>query len=338
MSLFRYSSQDFSDGSIETFQDYFSEIVRMDYRPLAENNDSQCLNVSLRVLPGAAVSLSSVFPCKAMRTSAQVADGDDDLVLVFPLNIGGTLAQCGKEEYCRPGEAYLWFNDEPGIGVCPGQLTALNIAVARAGVAPAVADLSQRWKNRVIPVATPGLRLLGCYARMLTGDVGPMSLEERSLAAAHIQDLVAVVLGATREAEEIAKGRGVRAARLAAIKADIVAHITQTDLSAEVMGTRHCISPQYVRALFRSEGTTFSDFVLTHRLARVHRRLSDPRFGTCVISALAFEAGFGDLSWFNQAFRRRYGITPTEVKEASLERNKSPLLQSTDVHVPEEGQ
>jgi AraC-like DNA-binding protein len=29
-----------------------------------------------------------------------------------------------------------------------------------------------------------------------------------------------------------------------------------------------------------------------------------------------YECGFGDLSYFNRAFRRRYGATPTDVRAA----------------------
>jgi AraC-like DNA-binding protein len=32
---------------------------------------------------------------------------------------------------------------------------------------------------------------------------------------------------------------------------------------------------------------------------------------------VAYEAGFGDLSYFNRTFRRRYGATPSDVREAA---------------------
>ena len=66
--------------------------------------------------------------------------------------------------------------------------------------------------------------------------------------------------------------------------------------------------------LFESEGTTYSAYVLAQRQARVHRKLSDPRFNARTISSLAFDAGFRDLSHFNHAFKRRYGVTPTDVR------------------------
>ena len=46
--------------------------------------------------------------------------------------------------------------------------------------------------------------------------------------------------------------------------------------------------------------------------------LRDPRFAERTITAIAYEAGFGDLSYFNRAFRRRYGETPSDVRAAAV--------------------
>jgi AraC-like DNA-binding protein len=64
-------------------------------------------------------------------------------------------------------------------------------------------------------------------------------------------------------------------------------------------------------------GTTFTDFVLQQRLARVRSFLSDPRADQRPISAIAYDAGFGDLSYFNHAFRRLYGSTPSDIRAAA---------------------
>jgi AraC-like DNA-binding protein len=36
-----------------------------------------------------------------------------------------------------------------------------------------------------------------------------------------------------------------------------------------------------------------------------------------MVSTIAYECGFGDLSYFNQAFRRRFAATPTDVRKAA---------------------
>lgn len=100
------------------------------------------------------------------------------------------------------------------------------------------------------------------------------------------------------------------------LKADVAANLTRGDLTLDELAARHGISPQYVRALFRAEGTTFTDFLRNERLKHAYRRLTDPRFAASNISAIALESGFNDLSYFNRSFRRRYGMTPSEARAA----------------------
>jgi AraC-like DNA-binding protein len=107
----------------------------------------------------------------------------------------------------------------------------------------------------------------------------------------------------------------LRASR--SIKTEILNSLKRHDLSLAGLAARHGVTPRYVQMLFESEGTTLSRFLLDQRLARAHRMLSDPRLAERTISAIAYEAGFGDLSHFNRAFRRRYGETPSDVRAGS---------------------
>jgi len=54
--------------------------------------------------------------------------------------------------------------------------------------------------------------------------------------------------------------------------------------------------------------------VLARRLAAAHAMLADPSHDHLSIIAIAYAAGFGDLSHFNHSFRRRYGATPRKVR------------------------
>jgi AraC-like DNA-binding protein len=134
---------------------------------------------------------------------------------------------------------------------------------------------------------------------------------------AQLCDLVAVTLGATRDAAAVAEGRGLRAARLRAIKNEIEAHLAHHDLSPDRVAKRQRVSASYIRKLFASEGTSFSEYVLTRRLVRARRMLTDRRWIGVGIAAIAYDAGFGDLSYFNRAFKREYGTTPSEVRDAA---------------------
>jgi AraC-like DNA-binding protein len=69
--------------------------------------------------------------------------------------------------------------------------------------------------------------------------------------------------------------------------------------------------------LFDTEKETFSEFLLGQRLAYARRLLNDPRFSSRPIASIAFDAGFADLSTFNRAFRRRFGMTPSEMRRSA---------------------
>jgi len=81
------------------------------------------------------------------------------------------------------------------------------------------------------------------------------------------------------------------------------------------LAVRHGCTPRFIQRLFEFEGTSLTDYLLAERLALAHRMLTDPRRDGDKISAIALDAGFGDLSYFNRVFRRRYGDTPSGVRE-----------------------
>jgi AraC-like DNA-binding protein len=114
----------------------------------------------------------------------------------------------------------------------------------------------------------------------------------------------------------------LRAARLNAIKADIVARLGDEGLSVAATALRHRVTPRYVHMLFEVEGVTFSEYVIEQRLARAYRMLQDQTYAGHTISAVAFEVGFSNLSHFNRVFRRRYGATPSEVRAHARHENR----------------
>jgi AraC-like DNA-binding protein len=104
---------------------------------------------------------------------------------------------------------------------------------------------------------------------------------------------------------------------------DISANLADGDLSVAEVAQRQRVTPRYVHKLFETEGLTFSSFVLGQRLARAHRTLSDPRFADRTIGSVAFDVGFGDLSYFNRTFRRHYGATPGEIRQSALKLDRT---------------
>jgi AraC-like DNA-binding protein len=191
----------------------------------------------------------------------------------------------------------------------------ITLALSRAAISEVAPDFAAAL-GKPIPARDPALRLLLRYLEAL--DLEDLSGRHIARAvAAHILDLVALVLGARGEHGEAPFG-GAKAARLKALKADVMSMLGDCELSSELIAGRHGISSRYVRKLFEQDGTSFTSFVLGERLARVGRMLREERHAHLTISQLAHACGFNDISYFNRAFRRHFGATPSEVREKAF--------------------
>jgi AraC-like DNA-binding protein len=266
---------------------------------------------ALRTMPGLGLASSVVSAVRTCRTPEQI--DSDDLVLNATVAGRRIVRQLGREAIAGPGEVVVSRSADVGACAVEADSWLVNIRVPCVALAPMLADIDAVLVRPLPTAAGPLSLLLGYIGALQTID----ALEwprMRHFAVAHVHDLVALALGATRDAAVLAHGRGLRAARLRAVKADIIANLGAREVSLAAVAARHNISPSYVRKLFEGAGTSFTDFVLSERLARAHRLLADPHSAGRTIGDIAFAAGFGDLSYFNRAFRRRFGDTPSGVR------------------------
>jgi AraC-like DNA-binding protein len=290
------------------------EIAPMPNRPLHVEG-------TLRALPGLGIMSTYTRGMRVQRTTEHTADGNDCFCLVIMSAGGGVVRRGHQKMRIEHGDATLLSAAEPFAIDCPTMSRCLIVSVPSSALTLLVADIDDAVM-RAIPRGTEALQLLTAYVGFLKQELALVAPELRRHAASHVHDLIALAVAATNEVA--GQDRGVRAARLRAIKNDVIDNISRADLSIETAAARHGVTPRYVRKLFESEGATFSEFVLGLRLAQAHRLLTDLRFSDHAISAIAFECGFGDLSYFNRTFRRVYGAAPTDVRaSAKLETDKA---------------
>ena len=319
--LIRFSTEQARAANVADVEEVYASVTRMN---IASATDAPLdVEMSLRLLPGVSIAAISTSPYRIERTHTQTIDGNDDFVLTIARRAGIAAQQPGREAELSAGEAYLWLNDKRMIAVAPQGAQFLNIAVPRGLIEPAVADIDAILKDRL--PSSMQLALLANYAEGLMADV-PLSPEISAMAGSHMRDLIVAALGARPASSEKAGSRGVQAARLAAIKQDVADSLSDPALSLDTMAIRHGISPHYIRLLFNQDGMAFSDYVREQRLVAAFRLLTDWRSTRLSITAIAFECGFGDLSWFNQTFKRRFGQTPSDVRHAAGRTHDSPSL------------
>jgi AraC-like DNA-binding protein len=272
--------------------------------------------VIAQALPGLTVSMFSESSLTIRRTRELLADGNDDVVFALPPTAANMVSHRGRELSSFAADGVLMSAaDVMRIDVASGSQCRMA-TLSRQRLAPMVPGLEDAFM-RPVPRDTEALQLLTRYVGLFDDQQSLATPELRSLVVNHVYDLVALALGATRDAAAISNGRGVRAARLHAIKTEILNSLNRHELSLAGLAARHRVTPRHVQMLFESDGTTFSRFLLDQRLACAHRMLSNPLLSERTISTIAYEAGFDDLSHFNRAFRRRYGETPSDVRAGS---------------------
>jgi AraC-like DNA-binding protein len=119
------------------------------------------------------------------------------------------------------------------------------------------------------------------------------------------------------ETRKQVKEDSVRARRRAAILHEIERRSSEPNLTAIAVATLLGITPRYVHLLLEETGRSFTHHLVACRLETAAALLRDPHWRDRKIADIAAEAGFTDLSYFNRAFRRRYGATPSEIRAAA---------------------
>jgi len=312
--MIRLSADDFPERNrVEAVREiYGKSIIKVQLEPLLDMPFQ--FDATLHALSDLKFASGTLSPVRGLLTKSLISG--DDLLFNVTLSGGRSLHQCGREALLGPGEGGLTTNVDPGAVTVHAPSRFFSFRTPRKTLQPAIGDLDAALV-RTIPPNNEALRLLIGYARLIEESQPMTTPQLRDLVATHFQDLIALAVGATRETGEIARGRGLPAARLVAIKSDILANLARADLSIDAVAKRHGITPRYIGMLFAGEETSFTHFVLTSRLDEAYRMLRSAFHRTRPIGEIALACGFSDLSYFNRAFRRRYGLTPSDVREVA---------------------
>lgn len=264
------------------------------------------------VLPGMVAYRSSFSPVRIVRSRELLSDGNDNLVFSWFSQARITNYR-NQEQDVGPGAATLISACDEATGIFPTVCSNAVIMVPRSTLAPLLRDV-EGCLMRPMPPDSPALGLLLRYIDLIYEETTAQPAALQKAIVAHVHDLMAVLFGATRDAAEASKNRGVRAARQHVLKEYVRENLVSANLSVSQIAAQYRMTPRYVQMLFDDGDTTFTEFVRNERLARAYQMLSSPRWRDRKIVEIGLACGFNDLSHFNRAFRKRFNATPTDVR------------------------
>lgn len=247
------------------------------------------------------------------RTTRQVAaDAHDNFFVRF--NRGGALAyaQRNREVNDKGGGGILYSSAEPGRGHVKSRIATVGLTLPRAMLIERVAGVED-LVGTPLDMSDPATLHLGRYLDFLLDDP-PDDGESGEVVATTLLDLVALSLGARREQAALARMRGLRAARVQAIVAAIMAGYGEPGFSVRDVARKLRLAPRSVQNLLGETGTSFTERVIELRVQKARAMLSDRRHDRLRVSDLAAACGFNEVSYFDRRFRRRFGASPTQYR------------------------
>jgi AraC-like DNA-binding protein len=267
------------------------------------------------------VSWRFTTPANYVRSPRLLGDGNDSVIAVLCRSGGAYQSQLGYDVTLKPGDAIICDCGYAGGLHMTADSAFTSVKIPRAAITrllPSMDRLAGAKLNR----DDAARRLLFGY---LSGTVD-VDLKDGARAAQlygeHIIDLIALALGAEGDARELVEQRSVGAVRRAAILHRIEHGMRDPTLSATAIASQLGITPRYLRLLLEETGRSFSEHVLELRLKHAAELLRDAQQQDRKVSAIAFACGFSDLSYFNRAFRRRHGETPSDMRETARRRHR----------------
>jgi len=288
----------------------------MRFTPLDE--DDLHIDISVFDLPDAVgIARAHYPPIVGSRPRDFLSDGRDNYTLAI-VSVDHEVSVEGCRAFTVKAGDLILINEGTWFEVRHPRATVEVVALGCSQIAARVPrlDLAPFYH---VPCGTPGAALFVGYANLLR-QAPPRGDKVRQTAANHIHDLIAVTLDGFVQGGAERNECGIRAARLELIKADILDRVRDASLSVHSIAVRQGVTPRYIQHLFERDGTTFTEFLRDSRLALAFRRLDEgpARVG---IAEIAFESGFTDLSNFNRAVRRRYGVRPSDIRAEAMRKH-----------------
>jgi AraC-like DNA-binding protein len=310
--MLRFSTDDFpAHKRIDAYREIYSRtIVKHDIELLGDGPFR--FEADMCSLPGLGLAKAFYSPCHRRHSAEHICS--DDLLFGVATENGCVVRQSGREAVIGPGDAVLASAAHPVDVIIGTPSRHLSLRLPRAVLEARIAD-PDALSARRIP-SSEGLSLLTNYVDALRfTDLTNSAVCD--LAVAHVYDLVALVLGVKGDVYELAQQRGARAARRDAILDIINRRSSDRNLSAVTIAGLLGVTPRYVHLLLEDTGRSFTHHMQERRLEKAVELLRDPRSRRRKIADIAFEVGFADLSYFNRVFRRRFGATPSDIREAA---------------------
>lgn len=247
------------------------------------------------------------------RRSRHIAKLDKDCYYVEFVQHGRVnVLQAGQTLLTNAGTGAIFSASEAYDLECIGKVRSLYLEIPRK-------EFSERFRRDRIPLAQTmgtdhGLgRIAAEFCTMLASEGAGLEAQVRARLGDEMMDVLALALE-MGDKDDLSEDRTIQRVRLRAVKAWIEEHLTDPDLSLEKIAKNNGISLRYLHYLFRLTDMSASEWIWDRRLQRCYDVLRRPELQALSVTEVAYQLGFNSPSHFSTAFRRKFGVSPSDLR------------------------
>lgn len=247
------------------------------------------------------------------RRERHIAKLDKDCYYVEFVQQGQiNILQSGQSLLSNAGIGAIFSASEAYDLECIGKVRSLYLEIPRD-------QFAERFRKDRIPIARTmatgrGLgRIAAEFCSMLALEGAALDAPVRDRLGDELMDVLALALEMGDE-DHLSADQTVQKARLRSVKAWIEQHLADPDLSLEKVARNNGVSLRHLHYLFKLTDMSVSEWIWDRRLQRSYDMLTHPEPRPLSVTEVAYQLGFSSSSHFSTAFRRKFGISPSDLR------------------------
>lgn len=310
MDAVRFSTRDLAKSrQLEAWRDWYAG--NFEVAPLDGSDRGFAGHSEAWKLDGMALVSVSAPPLRAMRTKALIRrDPTDHWVITIGKRAATGLMLEGDQTLVPAGVPFVLSLGEFSANQRDlDDRIQLNIARDKfSAIAPVLDAARGRTLN------TPLGGMLSEYIRLLERQLPGFTDEDVRRLPQAVAAMVAACVAPSIDRMTTAHAQ-ISVTLKDKARRCIIRNLRSPDLGSSILCRELGMSRSSLYRLLEAEGGV-KQYIQQHRMAESFAQLSDPS-NTQPIAVIADELGMLDPSSFSRAFRKRFGISPTDVREAA---------------------
>lgn len=248
---------------------------------------------------------------RAERTQSQIVTQGVDHIFIALQTAGATrMAHVDGELVATPGD-FVVLDLARSFRLATEGMSAIQICIPRRHIAQ-YAGRPNAPAARVLPSrGNPLLKLLADHLLNMRACLTRADAEQRN----HLTSAALAICNAVLTADDEDRGDDLAPAEIQ-LRQFVAQNLHRPDLGVELLCATFGLSRTPLYKLFEADGGV-ANYIRDRRMAHAMRILACADGGAAQrVSTVAYACGYQSEKIFSRAFRRRYGINPSQVKRA----------------------